>query len=237
VIGVVGADAPDVTALLRDAGFAARPLDATDLGTVEAVVTVGETALVAVAADAPDCPVLAMDVDRRVPSVSRDDLAATVESLLAGDAATRDRALLSVAAGDRRLRALFEVMLVTAGPAQISEYRVETTADGDRRTLDSVRADGVVVATPAGSWGYARDAGGPTVVAGTDALAVVPVAPFTVDPHRWVVSPPLSVTVAREESAVELRVDGRERGTVARGDPVRVARDGTLTLVEPSGPA
>ncbi|WP_394351524.1 hypothetical protein [Halobacterium bonnevillei] len=52
--------------------------------------------------------------------------------------------------------------MVTAEPARISEYAVET---GTER-VDEVRADGVVAATPAGSHGYARDADGPLLSRG-----------------------------------------------------------------------
>lgn len=184
------------------------------------------------AAGAPEAPILAVAVDASIPSIEREPaaVAAALRRFRAGTAATVERPLLSVAVGDREYRALFDAMLVTSDPAQISAYRVASDAHG---TLDDVRADGVVVATPAGSRGYARDAGGPTLAPGTDALAVVPVAPFTVDPHRWVAAPPLTLTVTREEGPVELRIDGRDRGVVARDDPVRIERDGAFALLDP----
>jgi NAD+ kinase len=73
------------------------------------------------------------------------------------------------------------------------------------------------------------------VVAGTDALVAVPVAPFTVDPHRWVVDAPLTLTVTRDEGTVELLVDGHERGRVEPADQVRVGDGGALTVVDPTG--
>nr|WP_231736957.1 hypothetical protein [Halobacterium sp. CBA1126] len=109
-------------------------------------------------------------------------------------------------------------MVVTDEPARISEYAVETRG----RSVDEVRADGVVVATPAGSHGYAADAGGPLLSADADALAVVPVAPFRVERVQWVVDAPAAVTVVREEADVALFVDGRAHGFAAPHAPVEL---------------
>ncbi|MFB6119538.1 MAG: ATP-NAD kinase [Halobacteriaceae archaeon] len=230
MIAVVGDDA--LASALDEAGHSAASGEGAVSPACSLVVAVGDEALADVAARAPDSPVLAVATDRTVPSVANDPEAVVtaVEAFRAGEADIVDRTLLSVAVADRQYRALFDAMLVTAEPAQISGFRVGADAHG---TLDDVRADGVVAATPAGSRGYARDAGGPTVAPGTDALAVVPIAPFTVDPHRWVVAPPISLTVTRDEGTIELRVDGRERGTVAPEATVHIERDGALSVLAP----
>lgn len=96
--------------------------------------------------------------------------------------------------------------------------------------LDSFRADGVVVATPLGSAGYARDAGGPIVAPGTG-LAVVPVAPFATDSDAYVVRADVTLSVERDDTDVVLLVDDREARTVRPDEPVRVSPAATFPLV------
>jgi NAD+ kinase len=125
---------------------------------------------------------------------------------------------LTVTAGGTTVRALADVTLVTTEAAQISEFAIRT----DGRDVDTVRADGVVAATPTGSHGYASDAGGPRLARDTRSLAVVPIAPFRISRDRWVLAPPTTFTVLRDASTVELLVDGREQGMVAAHEPVEL---------------
>lgn len=112
-----------------------------------------------------------------------------------------------------RGHALVDVALLTAEPARISEYTVIAGTDSE---IMSVRADGVVVATPAGSHGYAHAAGGPRLGTETGVGAVVPIAPFSTDADHWVVSlSELQLTVDRDETSVELLLDGRRAGPVS----------------------
>lgn len=132
---------------------------------------------------------------------------------------TVTRPVLGVDRPDGRVHALRDVTLVTAEPARISEYTVVAGTAPSPRRITSVRADGVVVATPIGSHGYAHDAGGPRLAAETGVGAVVPIAPFSIDADHWVV--PLSdirLTVDRDDASVELRLDGRQAGSVSASE-------------------
>ncbi|WP_416839023.1 ATP-NAD kinase [Haloferax sp. DFSO52] len=237
---VVG-DEPVGTAI-REAG--GDVVSADDAAAIDVVVAVGESAVTdAVFDTAWDCPVL--PVDCGMPwSVPRLELADAVSSVLAGDSWPVEHPILSLSVGaDHVGRALFDTMLVTSEPAHISEYGVahirpgasvdapleETTAD-DWATVDEFRADGVVVATPLGSTGYARAAGGPVV--GPDAgVAVVPVSPYATQTDTWVYQPPLRLTVERDDTPVSLVVDDEVVCDVAPDDPVYITLDGTATLV------
>lgn len=204
---------------------------------VDAAVTVGEPALLSfVRADpAEETPVLPVGAGRGVCAVPTADLAAGVRSAVA--ALTEERAtdrrvpILAVAVDGRRHRALFDLTLVTAEAARISEYALST---GDSTVAD-VRADGVVAATPAGTHGYAGTVDAPLIAPGTGTLAVVPVAPFVTDRERWVLpTADFAVRVTRDEGDVTLFVDDREVATVDPDSPVTVAREATLrTLVVP----
>jgi NAD+ kinase len=99
----------------------------------------------------------------------------------------------------------------------------------------SVRADGVVVATPVGSDGYAAAAGGPVLDAGTG-VAVVPIAPFSTAATTHVADPGdgLAVSVERR-GEVAVYLDGVRRGAVDVDADLRIDRDGTLDVLVPTG--
>lgn len=235
MLGVVGDDgtARRLVDRLRDAGaevVTGGPDGVVDRGP-DAVVAVGEDALVDLVWSGVDAPLLTVGTGRGLPAVSPDAAPAAVDALLGGDVDTRDHRLLAVEVeGEAIGPAALDVLLVRSQPGRISEYRLD--ADGTRSRF---RADGVVAATPAGSHGYAHDAGGPRLAPGTDAVAVVPVAAFGLGAPAWVVDPGggLSLSVERDEGEVSLLLDGRERRRLAGQSLVALTRGGTLRTVVP----
>ncbi len=237
-LGVVGADgtagseAADFAEGV-DAGFVTGDASEVAAASPDAVVAVGEPALLALVRERVAAPVLPAGDLPGVPSVPVADLAAAAARLDAGDWTTHDRRLLSVTVDGRAEPALADATLVTTATAAISEYGV---ASGDDAT--TVRADGVVVASPTGSHGYARSAGGPILAPTTGAVTVVPVAPFTIDRRHWVLDPPVTLAVERDECAVSLLVDDHDHGSVPAGGTVTVEWGDSLSLavVEESRP-
>jgi len=227
-VGVVGADDGRVADAVRAAG--GRPASGPDTAVddVSAVVAVGEPALLAVARTEPAVPVLPVAAGRGVRSVPHDAVGSAVTALVAGDYRCETHPLVDVTAADRTTTtALCDVMVVSAEPAQISEYVVR--AGGE--TVASFRADGVVVATPAGSPAYAKAAGGPVVPPETGVAAVVPVAPFATNADHWVVElGDLFLGVERDETSVQLVADDRSVGLVGPTDPVWLSRGSTVTV-------
>lgn len=230
--GVVG----DPSAAVRDAVDAAgvesvfgdpeTVLDA-DPGVL---LSVGPGSLPDLVADGtPDCPVLPVETGPGTPALPLDALSSGLDAVVADEFETVTTAVLDVAVGGEfRTRAIADVMLVTAEPARISEYAVDTPA----ATIAEFRADGVVVATPLGSHGYARRVDGPVVAPGTGVTAVVPVAPFATDADHWVVADDeVELRVARDEHDVELHADDRTIGPVSAGVPVTATASATLDLV------
>jgi NAD+ kinase len=227
-VGIVGdGDAADV---LAAAG--ASPVSGGAEAAVGAdpsvLVAVGESALAALARLEPPAPVLPVAAGRGVRSVPSERLRSAARRLVDGDWTVDRHPLLGVETDDERASVVFDAMLVTAQPADISEFSVR--AGGEH--VAQFRADGVVLATPAGSSGYSRAAGGPVVAPGMDALVVVPVAPFATTLDHWVV--PLDcaeVRVEREEAPVEVLADDRAVDTASVGRPVRVRPVGTFDVV------
>ncbi|MFC7142320.1 ATP-NAD kinase [Halosimplex aquaticum] len=229
VVGVVGTDTDGVVAAVEAAGGtpvvgAARSV----VDDSEALIAVGEPALLAVARAAPSVSVLPVAAGRGVRSVPLDAVGEAVDAYLSDDFERSSHPIVDVRVGDgTRARALLDVMLVSAEPAQISEYAVDS---GDLRVA-RFRADGVVLATPAGSSGYASAAGGPVLSPDADAAAVVPVAPFETDTDHWVVpTDDLSVSVERDETAVHLLADDRVVGTVDPDESVSATPGASLSV-------
>lgn len=232
VVAVVGANADRIAGAVAAAG--GDPVVGEDAvrraSTSEAdlAVAAGREGLVDLVREGVDVPVLPSDAGSGVRSVSRADLDTAVVDAVAGEYRQAVRPLLSVSVdGEPSVRAAFDVTLVTTEPARISEYAVRTA---DRRVAE-FRADGVVVATPAGSREYANDAGGPVLDPATGVLAATPIAPFVTDADDWVLPErDLTLSVERNEGDVSLIVDGRDEGRVPHYTPIGVSRTGDLRL-------
>lgn len=194
-----------------------------------AVVAVGPAALRSIAHQPPAVPVLPVGMNCGLPSVPRADLTAAIDAILAGKATTLDEPLLEVAVdGEVQTTAFREVTMITAEPARISEFAIEHERAGP---IDTVRADGVIVATPAGSYTYAAAGDGPLLEPGTG-LAIVPVAPFRTDRDRWVVpNDRVSVCVQRDEAAVTVEADGAVLTAVGRDAEVSLTPAGKLGVL------
>lgn len=206
-----------------------REAPASIAGDASAIVTAGEDGLLEVARICPAAPILALDTDIGPPS---DDGAAIAAAL--GNGHQHGRPLFDVSVGGESVAsALLDVTLVTSEPARISEYAIDR-ADG--RHVAAFRADGVVVATPTGSRGYAAAAGGPTLSPAADVVSVVPIAPFHTQSEQWVLETgTLSLSVLRDEGAVTLLVDGTDHGTVGVDQPVELAIADRVRTLHPSG--
>ena len=229
MIGVVGDATDAVTTALKAAGedvVSASPecvFDG-DPDTVIAVGTPGLTALVQ-GGTVPEVPVLTVDAGHGFPGIG--DTTDVVRALGNGDHPTIEHPVFSVAVDEEHAgNAAVDVMVVTSDPGRISEFRITSGKE-----IDGIRADGVVVATPAGSHGYARSAGGPRLRPGVDAAAVVPVAAFTMAPDQWVVGldTPVEITSEREVPVSLLLDDERRR--LPQGSTVTVTAADTIDLV------
>jgi NAD+ kinase len=227
VVGVAG-EHPAVVDALVDRGVETVQGDARSVleGDPDAVVAAGEPAVVDLVRAGVDVPVLPFGAGAALRSVRALGVDA-VSHLVRGAFDTVERPLLRAETPLGETVALFDLMLVTDEPARISEYTV--WRDTDR--VESFRADGVVVATPAGSQGYARAADGAVLAPGTGVVSVIPISPFATNVDSWVLDEDsVGLRVERDETPVELLADGRPSGSVVAGERLRVRRDGSLTL-------
>lgn len=187
-------------------------------GSVDVVVAVGERALVGLTRHGVAVPVLPVGPVEGAGAVPSDTVERGIGSLADGEFELVRHPVLSTGAADAP-RALFDLTFVTEEAARISEYTVRSGTT----TVSRFRADGVVVATPAGSPDYARAAGGPVVAPETGVVGVVPIAPFATDTDHWVLADDaVTVRVEREAAPVELLADGHSAGRITPGKDIRL---------------
>lgn len=221
-----GAEVVDEDAAAADAaGVAdAETAAATD---ADVLFAVGESALFDAVLDGADRPVVPVGVGEGHHAITMRDIEAAAEALADGAYRVVEHPILGVDVGGERVgRAVMDVTLMTSEPARISEFAVHVGGE----TLDSVRADGIVAATPLGSSGYARAVGGSVLAPGAG-LVVVPVAPFATRSDTWVADGDVRLTVERGKNAVSLFLDDEFERGVGRGDPIEVAADGRFDAV------
>jgi len=102
---------------------------------------------------------------------------------------------------------------------------IECAVEIDGRYVYSMRADGIIVATPTGSTAYALSAGGPILDPKLASFLLVPVAPHALT-HRPIAisdSAHISITVLRARDA-GFHCDGQGHFTLAEGDRVELSR-------------
>ncbi len=94
---------------------------------------------------------------------------------------------------------------------------------GDRY-ITTYNGDGIIIATPNGSTGYALSAGGPIVYPMMEIFLVVPICPHTLT-DRPLILPnmePITIELVHEEKDAWLTLDGQEGTQLRYGDKIVV---------------
>jgi NAD+ kinase len=132
--------------------------------------------------------------------------------------------------GDFELLRLPAIVLESPLPSAINDVAVhrkvgERVADIAYRLegeeVGSVRCDGLVVSTPAGSTGYNLANGGPVMAWGVAGLVVSFIAPHSLSARALVVAPGDRLTIQnRSRDPLDIAVDGRPVGELPAGESV-----------------
>ena len=167
------------------------------------------------------------------------ELYPSLESVLAGTAQIDERMMLR----SRTLRdgavhadrlALNDIVITKGALSRIIELAVSI---GDHPVM-SVRADGLIIASPTGSTAYNLAAGGPILHPEVDALLLTPIAPHMLT-NRPVVIPASSEVRVRPEMTsneeIFITIDGQSGHALHADDEIRITRaDHPLRLVRAS---
>jgi NAD+ kinase len=101
---------------------------------------------------------------------------------------------------------------------KVGERVAEIAYALDSEEAGSVRCDGLVVATPAGSTGYNLANGGPVMAWGVEGFVVSFIAPHSMTARALVVAPDDRLTIHnRSREPLDIAVDGRPVGEIAAG--------------------
>ena len=104
---------------------------------------------------------------------------------------------------------------------KLGERVAQLAYELEGQQVGSVRCDGVVVATPAGSTGYNLANGGPVLAWGVEGYVVSFIAPHSLTARALVVAPDDTLTVHNHSAeAVDVSVDGRPAGELGPGDAI-----------------
>jgi NAD+ kinase len=96
--------------------------------------------------------------------------------------------------------------------------------------MDSLRADGVMVATPTGSTAYNLAAGGPILMPDGDMMVINAVCPHCLYTRPWVIAADDEVRMVTRHPAVVM-LDGEQRFTLDAGAALTIRRSRLTTVI------
>lgn len=187
-----------------------------------------------------DIPLLAVNFGSLgfLTEITRPEIYASLDAVLNGRATHDERMMLKAVAtrsGSITTHlALNDVVFTRTALSRMIELDVSV---GDQ-FVTSVKADGLIVASPTGSTAYNLAAGGPIVHPAMEALVLTPIAPHSLTNRPIVIPSEREVRVkstGTNAGNVYVTVDGQSGFEMAQGDEVAIARAArSLRLVRAS---
>ena len=185
----------------------------------------------AIAESGHDIPILAVNFGSLgfLTEITRPEIFQSLDTVINGKATHDLRMMLRASAtraGQPLLThlALNDVVFSRTALSRMIELDVSV---GDQ-FVASVKADGLIVATPTGSTAYNLAAGGPIVHPSMDALVLTPIAPHTLTNRPIVISAEREVRVksagTNAGDEVYVTVDGQTGFALSEGDEIAITK-------------
>lgn len=185
----------------------------------------------AIAESGHDVPILGINFGSLgfLTEITRPELHQSIDAVLAGRATHDLRMMLHTrlihdGATTSTLMALNDVVFSRTALSRMIELAVTV---GDQFVM-SVKADGLIVATPTGSTAYNLAAGGPIVHPSMDALVLTPIAPHMLTNRPIVINADRDVHVQSTGSnagdEVFVTVDGQTGFALKEGDSISISK-------------
>lgn len=149
-------------------------------------------------------------------TVEREDSRTAFERAFARDFDVLALPGIAVRVGEADWIAINDVSVQRQHGERIANLAYSVGAD----EIGSVRCDGLVVATPAGSTGYNLANGGPVMAWGVEGMVVSFIAPHSLTARALVVAPgdTLAITNSSEDEPLDVAVDGRPLAFLDAGE-------------------
>jgi len=128
--------------------------------------------------------------------------------VIEGNYNTEERAKLKITLDGKRLTdATNEVTVQTDRIAKILYLKLFV----DDELIETMGADGIIVATPTGSTSYSLSVGGPIMDPTVNAMIIAPLAPFKLSARPWIVplDKNIRITLLAKSKETKLVIDGR----------------------------
>ena len=183
-----------------------------------------------------DIPILGVNFGSLgfLTEITRPELLPSLAAVVGGQASHDVRMMLRAvvapegvdtpAAASRGYIALNDVVFSRPAISRMAELSVWV---GDQ-FVTTVKADGLIVASPTGSTAYNLSAGGPTVHPAMDAILITPIAPHTLSNRPIVIPAERDVRVAAVGSnagdEIQVTVDGQAGFPLGPGRVVTISR-------------
>jgi NAD+ kinase len=146
-----------------------------------------------------------------------EDLADAFERALAGDFETLTLPAIALETPDGPQAAINDLSIHRRPGERVAQLAY--AIDGEE--VGSVRSDGLVIATPAGSTGYNLANGGPVLAWGVEGFVVSFIAPHSLTARALVVAPGDLLSVHnRSQGAVDISLDGRPAGSLGPDEAI-----------------
>ena len=187
------------------------------------VVTVGGDGTILRTLEKVDKPILAVNSGGMgfLTEVESKYAMGGLKRVIDGNYNIEERSKLRVTVDGKRLPdAANEVTVQTSRIAKIMYLKILV----ENELIETLGADGVIIATPTGSTSYALSAGGPILDPEVNAMVIAPLAPFKLSARPWVV--PLEKKVG-----IKLFAKSKESKIVIDGEsPQSVTIDSDIVI-------
>ena len=191
---------------------------------VDVMIALGGDGTVLRALQHTNAPIFSVNVGSLgfLTEVSPDEMLYALERIVAGDYMIDERIKLKAMLNEKRLvDSTNEVVIHTSQIAKIRHFQIFI----DDELVDSVRADGIIVATPTGSTCYAMSVGSPILFPGLSAFVIVPIAPFKLSARPMVISSDSVIEIKLYEPRKNCVVvmDGQENVRMTPKDSLKIS--------------
>ena len=154
-----------------------------------------------------EIPILGVNLGRIgfLSEASKDELEKVVDALISGDHLIERRAMLCADTGSEKILALNEIVLGTDSNSRVCT--IDVSVNGHH--ADSVRGDGVIVATATGSTAYSLSCNGPVLAPDVNAFIINAICPHSLHFCPIVVNSDSRIKLVCGGLGMRLTADGR----------------------------